>query len=333
MHRSDAGPRIGVVLLNWNGLEDTIAALDSLAVADPRPASVVVVDNASTQDPTPRVAHWATDAHVRVSVRSNTPPNGDVTYPNGSGEENEQTDWLRVIRVYENRGFAGGNNVGLEYLANQTDVTHFLLLNNDAQVAPDYFVRISEALAQVPDAALMGCAIYHYPDTERVWYAGGYEDRRRGVSLHNEYVPADERPLPTEFVTGCAMLISRDTYQRIGPLPECYYPAYCEDTEYSHLARQTLKPVVWAPAARVYHRVGASAGRSDTTPRVAYWQARHRVFYIRRNYAAVDRCIALSYLCVVKPVRAAAEIARGRPEMGRAIMRGLYRGLIDVAGP
>ena len=41
---------IGVVVVNWNGWRDTIACLESLARATPRPECAVVVDNGSTDD-------------------------------------------------------------------------------------------------------------------------------------------------------------------------------------------------------------------------------------------------------------------------------------------
>src|SRR2546425_9757739 len=98
---------IGVVILNWNGHVDTIACLESLATADPGPARVVVVDNASTDDSVAALTAWA-------GKPSMPPPT--------------------IVRSERNRGFAGGNNLGLVLLARDREITHFLLLNNDATV-------------------------------------------------------------------------------------------------------------------------------------------------------------------------------------------------------
>src|SRR5690606_38340141 len=44
---------------------------------------------------------------------------------------------LTVIRSVRNRGFAGGNNLGLRYGLARGDAAWFWLLNNDTAVPPD----------------------------------------------------------------------------------------------------------------------------------------------------------------------------------------------------
>lgn len=311
---------IGVILLNWNGYEDTAATLASLLSAAPRPTLVVVVDNGSHDMSAARLEAWGIANRVGTEVRT-----ADEAHTFS------ESAWLRIILADSNRGFAGGNNVGLEHMARDTHATHFLLLNNDALVAPDYFERIGDALAAVPDAGIMGCTIYHYPETERVWFAGGYEDRLRGVALHLYEVPSGSTPFPTEWVTGCAMLISRALYASIGGLAECFYPIYCEDSDYSLRARAASASVMIAPSAHVFHKVGGTVGLGEVVPRVAYWQIRHRVFYIRRNYSRAERVVALTYLATVKPIRAALYLLRGQREMASSVCRGVIDGLRDDA--
>ena len=311
-------PVIGVILLNWNGYDDTAETLVSLLEATPRPAYVVVVDNGSHDDSASRLSLWGTVN----DVISETHDVADL-------HSFDPDTWLRIILANENRGFAGGNNVGLTHLAIDTDATHFLLLNNDALVAQDYFARLAEALRAAPESGILGCTIYHYPDVDRVWFASGYEDRLRGVALHRYEVAEAAEPFATEWVTGCAMLISRALYNAIGGLAECYYPIYCEDSDYSLQARTAGFSVLIAPRAHVYHKVGGTVGVGETVPRVAYWQTRHRVFLVRRNYSTAERAIAISYLCIAKPARAAILAVQGRTAMAGAILRGLAHGLRD----
>lgn len=303
-------PSYGVVLLNWNGYDDTEAALDSLLAADPRPDHVVVVDNGSHDDSVSRLNAW---------LEANTPRDS-------SGSP---SPWLTIIAEPDNRGFAVGNNIGLAHLAAATGVTHFLLLNNDATVAPDYFLRMSEAIVSYPDSALLGCAIYYHPDRDRVWFGGGYEVPYRALMLHRYELPADRTPHRTPFVTGCAMMISRELYDACGGLAECYTPIYWEDTEYSFRARNGGWRVMLVPGARVYHKVSASMGGEKTTPRAAFFQNRHRAYYVRRNYRGIDRAVALGYLVATKPARSLVELLRGQPAMGSAIFRGFFHGLTD----
>ena len=298
-------PSFGVVLVNWNGCDDTERALDSLHSARPRPAHVVVVDNGSADDSVARLEAWG-KAHETDSA--STEP------------------WLRVIAEPQNRGFAGGNNIGLSVL-DRLAVTHFLLLNNDAMVAEDYFAQISDALREHPDAALVGCAIYYHPDRDRVWFAGGREVPYRALMLHRYELPSSLEPTDTPFVTGCAMLISRELYEAEGGLAECYNPIYWEDTDYSHRARTRGWRVMLVPRAKVFHRVGSSFGGEKITPPVAFWQNRNRGYYVRRNYRGLDRVAAITYLVATKPAKALIELLQGRPAMAGAIIRGFAQGL------
>jgi len=302
-------PSFGVVVLNWNNAHDTIPCLESLLAADPRPSHAVVVDNGSTDASVANIRRWGREYGV-VS-------------------ENGILPWLIVIEAGDNRGFAGGNNLGLKLLADQTSVSHLMLLNNDATVAPDFFAEISSAIENEPDAGLIGGTILEDPARDRVWFAGGTELPMRALYRHRLDVPLSNDPVPTDFVTGCAMVISRAVLSKIGLLAEVYFPLYWEDGEYSFLARHAGFPVLYAPRATVYHKVGATVGAADVSPVVAYCQNRLRVFYVRRNYRGWTRAAALSYLAFTKPGRAVIEAAKGRPRIGWEILRGTVSGFVS----
>ena len=302
-------PSFGVVVLNWNNAHDTIPCLESLLGADPRPKHVVVVDNGSSDGSIAHIRRWGGE--------------------NGVVSENGTLPWLIMIEAGSNRGFAGGNNIGLTLLENQTSVTHLMLLNNDAVVAPDFFAEISSALDKAPDAGLIGGTILEDPARDRVWFAGGTELPLRALYRHRFNVPPSDDPVPTDFVTGCAMVISRPAMKKLGHLAEVYFPLYWEDGEYSFRARQAGFPVLYAPRATVYHKVGATVGAADVSPVVAYCQNRLRVFYVRRNYRGWTRAAALSYLAVTKPGRAVIEAAKGRPRIGWEILRGTVSGFVS----
>lgn len=305
-----ASPSFGVVIVNWNNAHDTIPCLESLLAAEPRPQHAVVVDNGSTDASIETIKRWGRDHEVDTA--------------------NGERPWLIVIEAGRNRGFAGGNNLGIVMLEKQTNVSHVMLLNNDATAAPDFFSEISAALQNAPDAGLITGTILEDPDRDRVWFAGGTELPMRALYKHRREVPQSDAPVPTDFVTGCAMVISRPVLERIGHLAECYFPLYWEDGEYSFRARNAGFPVLYAPRATVYHKVGATVGAADVSPVVAYCQNRLRVFYVRRNYRGWMKAAALGYLALTKPGRAVIEAARGRPRIGWEILRGTLSGFVSA---
>lgn len=315
--------QIGVVVLNWNRPDLTIACLDSiLAAADP-PRKIVLVDNDSDDDSVARFREWAAVRGIPYTEyregRTGSPPPVDVTH-------------LTIIVADSNRGFACGNNLGIRFLRNEANFTHILLLNNDATVARDFFEELGKALAIRPDAGLLTGTIYVAGgSTPAVWYAGGIEIPFRALTAHLNRVPEDEHPRPTEFVCGCSMLISRQALDMVGELAECYAPFYGEDAEYSLRVREAGLPVIYAPRAAVYHQVGGTVGPARESPQVTYSQNRHRVFFVRRNYRGAKKVVALGYLLATKPARALVEVLRGEPKLGRAIFMGFASGLLSPA--
>lgn len=309
----------GVVVINWNNAGDTMKCVETLEAAEPAPDHVVVVDNGSTDDSVARLEAWA-DEHWIWRLSSGTA---------GKREGKPGTPWLIIARAGDNRGFAGGNNVGLAYLQQRTAVSHFLLLNNDATIAPDFFGHIARAIRHHPRAGLLTGTIFEDPERDRVWYAGGVETPLRALMQHKHAVPDSPEPASTDFVSGCAMVISRALLESIGPLAEVYYPAYWEDGEYSFRAREAGFPVLYAPRAIVYHKVGATVKAADLALTLHECKNRLRVFYVRRNYHGLKKGAALGYLAVTKPGRALLETLKGRPRTGWAILSGTFSGFVS----
>ena len=302
-------PRFGVVVLNWNNAQDTISCLEALLGLTMLPACVVVVDNGSVDGSADAIGHW-------IAARR---------LPDGTGS----VPWLTLLRAGSNKGFAGGTNIGLRYLVERTDVTHLLLLNNDATLSANFFDTLVAILEERPDSGLIGPTIFEGEAEQKVWYAGGVEIPVRALYKHLHEVPASHTPVPTDFVTGCAMVISRELTESIGLLPECYYPAYWEDGEYSFRARQAGFPVLYAPAAKAYHKVGGTVRYADIDLELARAKNRLRVFYVRRNYRGFKKAVALGYLAVTKPGRAIVEALSGRAAHGNAILTGTLAGFFD----
>ncbi len=220
-----------VLIPTWNGWDDTRRCLESLAVCDPAPARIVVVDNAST-DETPRhILEGFPGIEVRVMER--------------------------------NLGFAGAVNRGLERLLGDKECRAVLLLNNDTVVAPDAIGRLWSALEGHPEAAGVCPLIPYVEPADRVWYAGASVTLWRGWVGHDHLRrPVSEVPpgvRETGYLTGAAVLLRTEDLDRIGLLDE-RFPFYAEDVDWSLRARQAGRRLLLVPEARVAHRVSASIG-------------------------------------------------------------------------
>jgi GT2 family glycosyltransferase len=297
----------GLAILNWNNAADTIECLRSLSACVPLPDRVVIVDNGSADDSLSRIQSWWEERNKSGTL---------------------SRDWLTLIPSQSNLGFAGGSNVGVRYLMSSSDVSHIVLLNNDTIIPVDFFAKLRDAIDEAGNPGIIGPTIREHPATDKVWYAGGREYFHRGLVQHELEVPSDMRPAPTDFVTGCAMIIARDVIEKVGDLSEHFFPAYFEDGDLCHRAMRAGFSVVYAPRPVIYHKVGSTVRSQGLSHQLVYDKSRLRVFYVRRNYRGLNKAIALSNLALTKPGRMILEAAKGNPSYGWQVLRGTLSGFL-----
>ncbi|MFZ5917169.1 MAG: glycosyltransferase family 2 protein [Chloroflexota bacterium] len=243
-------PRVWIVVLNWNGLADTLECLASLQRLDYPNYEVIVVDNGST------------DGSVKV-IQAQFP---DIT----------------LIANEQNLGFTGGNNIGLRY-ALERGADYALLLNNDTEVAPDFLRLLVEVAEANPAIGIAGPTIYYHAQPERIWSAGGVIDWQRGLTSMIGLGETDAgehgaAPRDVDFVTGCAFLVKWAVMKQVGLLDERFF-AYYEEAEWCVRARRAGFRILHVPQSRLWHKI--SPERRAASPQVHYYMTRNRLLFLR----------------------------------------------------
>lgn len=242
--------RIGVVVLNWNGREHLGPCLDSLLRSDHPDFVVVVVDNGSRD--------------------------GSLEYLQERGD-------VEVVALGENRRFSGGNNAGAER-AIELGADALLILNNDTTIDPGALGVLSRAVLN-EGYGVAAPRIVFADDPGRIWYGGGSFSPWTGYVGHRAIRrPVDAGADPageTDWVTGCALAIRADLWQRLGGLDSAFY-IYAEDVDLSLRARGLGEVIAYRPEALVYHAVSASVG-GGSSPFKAYHRTRARRQLLRRH--------------------------------------------------
>lgn len=293
--------RLAVILLNWNGRQDTLAALDALARCR-MPSGwsrwTIVVDNGSTDG-----------SATAFAARAD----------------------LELIALRDNLRFAGGNNVGLRHaLAGGADAV--ALLNNDTEADAGLFERLLLALDQDPAAGVAGPLIYYAPPSDRIWYAGGIcrpglgwtQHRGIGRRDHGQYRAVE----PTGYVTGCCLLARRQVWERVGPLDEAYY-IYSEDADWCLRARAAGYRLLFVPTARVWHKVSSST--SVASPWRIYHKVRAGLTLYRRHARGVGRLAWLPLSLAWNLGVAARLLLQGHAAAAAAVPRALVDAARGVA--
>lgn len=249
-----------IVVVNWNGREDTLACLASLRTLDEGPLDVLVVDNGSTDGSVP-------------AIRAGFPE-------------------VELIETGRNLGFAGGSNIGIE-AALAREAEFILLLNNDTVVSPGVVRELVAVARAMPDVAAVSPKIYYHADPTRVWYAGARwvaalaRFEHIGKETLEDGVQSDGQPMDTEYACGCAMLLPARSLRRVGLLDTGLFLLY-EEVDWCFRARRAGLRCLVVPRARVWHKVSASFG-GKLSPLYMYFDVRNRLFWAERHLTRPGR--------------------------------------------
>lgn len=284
------------VVLSWNGREDTLRCLDSLARVTGPPIGVVCVDNGSTDG-------------SQEAVRERHPS-------------------IHLIENGSNLGFSGGNNVGLRWALDQ-GAEWMVLVNNDAVVAEDAFAGFAEVAAEHPRAGALAGKLYTSKPPDRIWFAGqryltwlGYSGRARGLGRRDS--ERYRRVMPTNRAAGALMAVSRRAIESAGLLEEDLF-AYAEDVDWSLRIREAGFEVLFAPQARAWHGAAGSTGGATST-HTLYYGTRNNIVVCERHRPLLAPLASLRRTIVLATF---AAHAWGRPNR-RAALAAVRQGYRDA---
>lgn len=297
-----------VLILNWNGWQDTIECLESVFRLEHPSFQVVVLDNDSSDGSLDHIRAWA-DGALKVDesgvnpklTRLISPPVKkpipyallDKTQAEAGGGVDADEGKLILIQTGDNLGFAGGNNVGLRYIIKRGDYSYVWLLNNDTVVEPGALSALTRRVDDKKEYGICGSTVMHYHQPDQIQALGGatYNKVLGRPKLFAPALPQGRKLTPEEvesrldYVYGASMLITRDWLSEIGLMSEDYF-LYFEELDWIREAKGRYI-MAWAEASVVYHKRGVSIGinrdirkRSYTCD---YYYARNRLAFTRKH--------------------------------------------------
>lgn len=241
-----APPKIAIIILYLNNYDALIACLRSCQNLTYKNYEIILIENGSRFTP---------DFHVN---------NGQSPFAS-----------LTIIHNTENLGYARGNNIGIrEALKRGAD--YVLLLNDDTVVSPHFLNILVEHALKSPYVGITGPKIFYFEEPEKIWFAGARIDSE---VFNIQTFNADHRedgeianPIESDYITGCALLISKEVIKTIGMLDERFF-LYWEDVDWGLRAKNAGFRNVVIPAAHIWHKVSVSSGGMDSLIR-AYHKTR-----------------------------------------------------------
>ena len=305
-----------IIVLNYKNFGDTIECAESVLLNKSKDCCLVIVENDSQNGSIDELIAWASeDRQVTLC--------GDVIDKQTTLAKSEKDFVLlsegevgeiyggvnkRIVFIQSkrNRGYAGGNNLGLKFAMAQADMRFAWILNNDTAIFPGTVDKLVSKL-QAYDKKENGHGFYglheHYyfdPWSPRVSYLrlNPYLITSTMVILQKEDTilePGLNAP------SGATMLISRDFLMDVGLLSEEYF-LYYEELDWSQAARDKgYKLVIFEEY--ILHKEGASIGTSiDSQKRSKlsdFFGARNRVRFCIKFYPMATPLVLLSFGIVI----------------------------------
>src|SRR5438046_1168050 len=257
-----AGDIIPVLILNWNGEDDTVECLKSIRRSVPAGFVPVLIDNGSRAESIERLKRECSEMF------------GKVLYLRGSEVAAAGGSWRAEFREYlgedslvfiengENLGFAKGNNVGIRF-AESIGAECVMLLNNDTVVAPEAFQELRRFLDKYPEFSAVTAQVRQFHPNTRIQNCGGdltyfgsrkyrFADKDASAVLESDYSVVS-------FVTGCALVFK---YKVTGALSEDFFFGE-DDYEFALRMRRLGLEMACVHGAIVYHQDGATIRRSS----------------------------------------------------------------------
>ncbi len=294
---------VSIITVNFNQTELTCSLLESVRQQDYRTVEVIVVDNASSENPS------------RIFQER---------YPE-----------VKFIHSAKNLGFAGGNNLALPEAVGE----YLFFVNNDAEITTGSIARLVQLLESNEKAGIVSPLICYHPSASRqpstvnrqpstiIQYAGmprvnPFTGRSNMDGNGQENLGQYPEAFTTGYAHGAAMMIPRRVLAEVGPMREDYF-LYYEEVDWCERIHRAGYSVWVEPRALVWHKESMTMAALGTSK--IYYMTRNRILFMQRHFGGWRFLLFLLFLTFVTlPSNLFRYFRKGEWGNMRAFLKGLF---------
>ena len=286
-------PLVIFVVLNFNRREDTLQCISSLAQNTYKNQKIILLDNSST------------DGSVKAV---------EARFPE-----------VQIIRLQQNLGYAGNNNVGIDEAMRQ-GAEWIFVLNEDTVLAPDCVAQLVSVGEGDPTIGIVGPMVYHHDEPEIIQSAGGKMDKYfRAEHLGQNQVDRGQYPQPhlVEWISGCGIMVRRAVIDQIGTIDARFF-YYAEEFEWCIRASEVGWKIVHIPQAKLWHK--GVQRNYHPKPSLMYYFTRNRLLLLSKHRAPLSAWV-VNWAEILRPLTSWTIKPKWRGQ--REYRNAMWRGMLD----
>jgi GT2 family glycosyltransferase len=232
-------PRVSVIVVTYNNLDLTKGCLRSLELySDYANLEIIVVDNASADGTPAYLRAWA-----------------------AAGKDRQ------LVLNPDNRGFAAANNQGLAMASG----AFLVMLNNDTHVTPGWIATLVAHLQHAPTLGMIGPVTNNIGNEARIDI--NYDDMEGMLHAAADYTTRHAGLLtPLRTAAFFCVMMSREVYEKVGPLDEAFGIGFFEDDDYCRRVEQAGWSIACADDVFIHHNLSASFNKLKQETRQALFE-------------------------------------------------------------
>lgn len=259
---------IYICVLNYKNPKDTIACCDSLLQLRRKDFQILLIDNFSPDE-------------SRIILK-------DYTV--------RHSENIKFFPLEKNLGYAGGNNIALQYAMKQPDFKYVWILNNDTLVDTDSLGYLVDYMERHPQVGICGSKLIYEWNRNKIQGYGGIYNPYLGIAQNCQDVKDIDN---IDYIIGASVFIRPSFLEKIGLMCEDYF-LYYEELDWAMRAKGEFL-IGCDPRSIVYHKEGAAVGSDSIHPEnkselADYYGMRNRLLFTRKFFPQYLPLIYLSSL-------------------------------------
>jgi hypothetical protein len=291
-------PLLTIIVLTWNNFADTAECLHSLRKLNYPQYNVVLVDNGSTDGSIER-------------LQSEFPE-------------------VKIIKNGKNLGYAGGNNIGIEYALSK-DADYIILLNNDTIVDVNLATELIQASHETGNLGIFGCVNYYYNDRKKIQFSGGIFNWKTGDIIDTTRHKIDKGQFQllkeVDTVVGSCLFLPTTIIKTVGLLDNRYFLTF-EESDLCCRVKKAGYKVYTYMGAGIWHKVSVTGQAQKKGLNIlTYYAVRNRFLFLIRNSPKQFLPVSLTYHIARTAVYISKEIRNRNTAQAKLLLFGLRDGI------